>query len=563
MRMIKERLQKWVYGERLRLFLVSLAVGLFFTMVVYSPRVLDPTYVEWTNNPGTDISAHYNGWHVFQHERWQYPLGHIESVLAPYGTSMSMTDSIPLFAFIFKLLRPLLPYHFQYFGWFVVLCYTLQYYFGVLLLRLRLKDRRAVYLGAGFFMLSPVMMWRAFEHTALTAHFVVLAGIYLFLKNEYKNKAFACWTALLITALLIHPYMMAMAFILFCGYILNYMVGEKKVAKPLLLLAANTALILLVAQVIGIFSMYETDESFGLYSLNLNSLINSRGYSRLMLERQVVYGQTEGYAYLGMAVMIMGACALMLGKDNLSLFKGKKAAGLAAVSAVTLFLALTNQIYWGSRLLLEYQLPQPLLNALQAFRASGRFFWILYYFILLFIVVNFARLFEQHRQPHNGHEQWHPRRLIACLLALLALQAYDILPVIQKKKTVVNTVATSENAFTSEFWSRLNGYFDLLVVAPYDTKYYIDLVDIVLRNNMVMNIGATSRVDANLIYGGAVKQLENMERGQGEIRTLYIVASEELQLRPAIAEHYHILRVDGVNVCIDKRNTQFIDHYLK
>ena len=50
----------------------------------------------------------------------------IDTMAYPNETSIIFTDSIPLFAFIFKVFRFLLPVRFQYFGWFGLMCFMLQ-----------------------------------------------------------------------------------------------------------------------------------------------------------------------------------------------------------------------------------------------------------------------------------------------------------------------------------------------------------------------------------------------------------------------------------------------------
>lgn len=58
--------------------------------------------------------------------------------------SIVYTDSIPLFALLFKILSPLLPANFQYFGLFELLSYALMGGFGALFVRAFQKEARSV-----------------------------------------------------------------------------------------------------------------------------------------------------------------------------------------------------------------------------------------------------------------------------------------------------------------------------------------------------------------------------------------------------------------------------------
>lgn len=545
MQMNKGFINNWLQRENVRHLLLSFAVGFLVTALFYDIKILNIGYVKWLQQPGRDVMAHYNGWHVYQHEPWQFPLGYINGILSPFGTTVSMTDSIPLFALVFKLIRPILPYYSQYFGWFAVFCHTMQFYFALLLLKKYISGW-GMYLGAGLFLISPVMAYRLFEHMALSAHFVILAAIHLFIKNEYITRHYLYWLALLITALLIHPYLMAMVYIVFCGYILNFIIIQKSIVRPILIELTHTAVVLLLAKIIGLFDSYgKADTGFGLYSVNLNALINGMGNSRLMQARTIMDGQGEGFQYMGMAIIIMAACVFMVRKGNFFFLKSKKMPGLIAITIVTLFLALTNKVMLGSKVIIEYELPQFILGFLEIFRASGRFFWILYYFLYLFVIVSFVNIFRQEDQK---------KRLAICMSCMLALQIYDISPLIQQKRIAISGDRYEENIYKSDFWDTLDGYFDRLIKTPYESNYYMELADIALRNNMTVNVAHTSRVDYELVHQYAYDELVKMTLGEADSRNLYLITDEILGYNPEIFQYYIVVEVDQINICIDKRN---------
>src|SRR4029079_9469142 len=78
-------------------------------------------------------------------------------------------------------LRPLgglLAEPFQYLGLYSLLCFVLQAYFALSLCRrLFPSDPAFVVLGSLFFLLSAPLTWRAFGHTALLSHWLILAGL--------------------------------------------------------------------------------------------------------------------------------------------------------------------------------------------------------------------------------------------------------------------------------------------------------------------------------------------------------------------------------------------------
>ena len=105
-------------------FGIGAAVGFVLFLIVYGFRVLDFTYDGWLLT-GKDLQQHYLGWKFFRKSPWTFPLGMHDSFTVPDSVSVLYTDSIPLFALFFKLLSPILPETFQYFGLFGLMCYIL------------------------------------------------------------------------------------------------------------------------------------------------------------------------------------------------------------------------------------------------------------------------------------------------------------------------------------------------------------------------------------------------------------------------------------------------------
>ena len=93
-------------------------LGAIFFIIIYGFCVLDPTYDEWLLGKG-DLTQHYLGWCFYRRSEWTFPVGLTNQLAYPTYTSVIFTDSIPVFAVFFKLLSPLLPETFQYFGLFL------------------------------------------------------------------------------------------------------------------------------------------------------------------------------------------------------------------------------------------------------------------------------------------------------------------------------------------------------------------------------------------------------------------------------------------------------------
>ena len=110
------------------LFLCGALIGAVAFFIVFTPSALDPTNLSYVRGGYVerDIIQHYAGWNFYRSAPLSFPLGISESMNAPEGASVVYSDSIPLFAILFRLLDPILPEQFQYLGLFVFTSFVLQ-----------------------------------------------------------------------------------------------------------------------------------------------------------------------------------------------------------------------------------------------------------------------------------------------------------------------------------------------------------------------------------------------------------------------------------------------------
>lgn len=88
-------------------FAIAFGVAAFFT--AFGWAALNPTRLDWIFIGGLDPSMQFLGWHTFRYEKWSWPPGATPSYGYPIGTSIALTDAIPIFGLLFKALSPVLP----------------------------------------------------------------------------------------------------------------------------------------------------------------------------------------------------------------------------------------------------------------------------------------------------------------------------------------------------------------------------------------------------------------------------------------------------------------------
>lgn len=149
------------------LFFYSICLGFLVCVATYGVYVLNPTYDAWLlNTGGADTVQHYLGWMFYRSSPWHFPLGLIDNLVYPYQVSSIYTDSIPIFALFFKLLSPILPETFQYFGFWALLCFILTTFFSSLIIFRLTNNIYYSMICAVFFTLMPSIFQRMFAHSA-------------------------------------------------------------------------------------------------------------------------------------------------------------------------------------------------------------------------------------------------------------------------------------------------------------------------------------------------------------------------------------------------------------
>ena len=192
-----------------------------------------------------DIQQHYAGWLFYRQSGLSFPLCIATNINVPQGLSVAYTDSIPLFAAFFRLLSPLLPNTFQYFGWFTLLCLMLQGAFGARLLGFFMQGYTLPLLGDLLFVFNPVLWERVLRHTSLAAQFFVLAALYYyFLGCRTGRFRFGGLFALNILAITVHPYFLPMTYAITFALLLRHALCHWQFVRPALWLAADLALTL-------------------------------------------------------------------------------------------------------------------------------------------------------------------------------------------------------------------------------------------------------------------------------------------------------------------------------
>lgn len=357
--------------------LTGCLLSLLFILVIFSPQNVDPLRTDWVKNGGGDNFQHYLGWRFFRNDGWTRYILFMRNLNYPVGTSVIVTDSNPLFCLLLKPFRSVLPDEFQFNGIWIVLSYLLTAFFsGIICWQL---TRKAVFTIAGTLIaiLNPVVMQRSLIHDTLTAHWLILAAVWLMMNFE-KRWNTAAWFLLTEITLLIHIYFIPMIAFVLLLQIIRMITKKQPIIKILM-----PAVVFTLALVLGYFGfgyshILPQTGSYGELSMNLNAFINPDSIPSILPSRLINPLQYEGFNYWGIGLLLIVLfAALIAGRKKLMQFLPFLLPCLFLIAA-----AASNDAYFDQKLIWHFEIPEWINSWLSVFRSSGRLVWPLYYLVL-------------------------------------------------------------------------------------------------------------------------------------------------------------------------------------
>jgi hypothetical protein len=530
---------------------VGAAVGASFFLWIAGARVVNPREIGWLMR--SDWEGQFLGWHTFRHEAWHWPPGRIANEMAPVGTSIAFTDSVPIAALALKPWAGVLPDPFQYFGLWLCLCFALQGAAGAALTACWTRHLPLQVAGATLFVLSPVLLDRV-GHIGLASHWLLLTAFWLYFRRWEPGVAarLTAWTALVAVAGCIQPYLWAMVIPLSASaasHALGTGAYRRSVAAAhLALMAVGT---LMVGWLAGWLVLGSDDLSIGglgALSMNLLGLLASNGWAALGPTIPVFEGQTyEGFNYPGAGVLVLAAtAALLLTARRPSWRTLAISAPLVCACGVLAILSLSPTITMGRQVVAEIPLPRTLRVWYSAFRATGRFFWPAGYLLTTTaIAVVCARCRRE--------------AAMALLCAAIAIQVFDL----RSRYVADRAVRMRDDWYRwsdptgDPYWNATTPHYRHIVVVPAapcgpEPAPIGPLLYVAGRHGLSINVGWAARLNTTALGAACADAITSLRSGRLLDDSIYVVANPE-ELRAASPMPLVCRPLAGASGCVTVR----------
>ena len=243
-------------------------------------------------------------------------------------------------------------------------------------------------------------------------------------KNRLKTSI--QWGVLGLLIGSIHLYFVPMCGAILLGYILCSIWKEKRFRIHFLYPGISFSVgLLLIVYLLGGFSSSATagTNNLGLFSFNLNAFINPMSYSTILRKTSLwnwpfyTQGQYEGFAHLGLGMILLLACGMiLLLKDGI---KGKRPSiyqvMVVLMSMGLIMFAASPIITWNDKLVFQLPYSSTLYKYWGIFGSCGRMAWPVVYFFMIFGITSISKMVSNRKRLVYG------LLLVSCLVQVIDL----------------------------------------------------------------------------------------------------------------------------------------------
>jgi len=279
---------------------------------------------------------------------------------------------------------------------------------------------------------------------------------------------------------------------------------------------------------------------YGEYKLNLLSAFdpgsNFNTWSYILPDiKLTTLEQAEGFNYFGLGSLIIILLSIVIYIVCKSKFYYIKKNFIFIIASIFFtIIALSNKISFGNVEILNIELNKYILAGLSIFRASGRFFWPVYYLILIFSLVFLYKNISK-------------RKYVILILTCLLVQVIDISGAIKNYSKIINKSIISENKDLDNLFqikkylvSASNSNYN-----PYFSKLSYLTEKFKIQRTNVINL---ARVNRKVLAETRYEIYKNFYNKKIDINTIYIVESFShlRNLQSIFKDELYFYKIDNI-----------------
>ena len=511
--------KKLIKKINFKINILFILISLGLTIILFGPENFKFTNINWITYKDTLIDQ--LAWKFFYNDNWHFPLGKNPNYGIEIGNSIVFTGAVPFLSIIFKIFKNFLPNNFQFFSFWIFLCFFLQLLFSYLIVYHFTQNKKYSVISSFFFILSPILFYRIPMHISLVGQWIILASFFAETITKEKIR-FYYWISILAISPLIHFYFTLMLSLIYFIIVFDRFLIEKKFSKSLKEISAPFFSLLLVMYLSGYFEISLPDSlgyGYGYYKANILSFFNPAStaynfsWSNFIPKIQTNGGEYEGFGYLGLGGIILFILLSFNFVKREPLLGFKKNRPYYLLIIIFFILAISNTINFGSFVLLDIPLPKFLYAPLSLIRASGRFIWPIYYLIL---IVGLILIYKKNEK----------KRALLILIIILCIQIIDISSGLKNYINSKVFMRYEKVMLDDPIWNEISKEFQIIrtTYPNNNSKIFPQMTGILLNGNYKKtDIIELARYDRNKASKYRNKTYENFRKNKLEKNTVFII----------------------------------------
>lgn len=522
---------------------LAAAFGMAVVGLTFGLHILPPGNTAWmlTGTIGPDPVQYWLGYTYFKRAPWAWPPGLNPDWGLEVGSAIFYADSIPLLAFTFKALHPLLEVS-QYWGLWLFACGGLQGWLGWRLLGLVTQDPLTRLAGAALFVLQPTLLNRMGGHFALAAHFLLLAGLLLCLTEAPRMRRAVSWLALVFAASLIHAYLLPMTAGLWAADWLRRSLRDRAAMPAFAEAVVVPGVGILGLYLAGFFTLRAglggTWGGYGEMQLDLLAPFDPSPWGAVLPDLPGPNHLEAGHSYLGLGALILLVAGLALWRPA---GWWRRHGPLVLAVLGMLALAISHNVSVGGRTFPMADLPVGVLGIADSLRASERFFWPALYAALFAACAALVRVLGA-------------RRAGPILAVLVLVQVLDMRPGFARLHGYFPAgPAVAPLRLQDPFWLEATRHYARIRLAPtgMQATHWEEVAVLAATQGLPTDAVYLARVDPDRVAALNATTLRRLQNGAPEPGSLYVLGDAAMR---AAAEVGHdpardlLARFDGVCV---------------
>ena len=225
--------------------------------------------------------------------------------------------------------------------------------------------------------------------------------------------------------------------------------------------------------------------------------------------------------------------------DNLSPLWRRRAPLAAAVLLLAAY-SMTNRVGVGMQTIFSYPITGPVKFVFEIFRSHGRFFWPLYYLILLVLLIEVKRVIS-------------PKLMVIVLSLAIGFQFFDSREAHLGVRSRFSDAAHWSSPMKASVWEGFAiDYKNVIVVPPLNNDRagrWLAITDYAGSNRMATNSGYFARLDGQKFTDSSDQLLEDVRNGKFASDSLYIIEDQQLWASlPPLPDVRFVGELDGYKV---------------